>query len=128
MGGRPSRDSPTDTLISPKDRSEAVSEEDIKDMLYCGEMMRECDFPFGDHDVQCVVCTNHTPQQLINLIKERKDIDLPIDPVARQNINGRRVPYCVASDFPGQNKRQVMKALDRLRELHEEAMNNEEEA
>merc|ERR1719282_1848284 len=103
-------------------RSDSVSAEDIKDLLYCGEMMRECDFPFGDHDVECVVCINHTAQQLANFIKERHDIDLPAEVLAHQNINGRRVLYAVASDFPEQSKRQVMEALDRLRDLHEEAL------
>merc|ERR1712110_1233996 len=102
--------------------SSSVSMEDIKDLLYCGEMMREGDFPFGDHDLECVVCANHTTQQMINFIRERKDIDLPLDVLERKNINGRRVLFCTVSDFPGQNKEQVMEAMDRLRELHEEAM------
>jgi len=103
-------------------RSDSVSTEDIKDLLYCGEMMRECDFPFADHYHECVVCLNHTPQELINWIKERDDIDLPVDVLAHQNLNGRRVLYAMASEFPEQNKRQVTEALDRLRDLHEEAM------
>merc|ERR1712137_476192 len=102
--------------------SSSVSMEDIKDLLYCGEMMREGNFPFGDHDLECVVCANHTTQQMINFIRERDDIDLPLDVLERKNINGRRVLFCAASKLPGQNKRKVMEAVDRLRELHEEAM------
>merc|ERR1712110_526385 len=102
--------------------SSSVSMEDIKDLLYCGEMMRDVEFPFGDHDLECVVCANHTTQQMINFIRERDDIDLPLDVLDRKNINGRRVLFCTVSDFPGQNKEQVMEAMDRLRELHEEAM------
>merc|ERR1712137_1063401 len=102
--------------------SSSVSMEDIKDLLYCGEMMRDGDFPFGNHDLECVVCANHTTQQMINFIRERYDIDLPLDVLERKNINGRRVLFCAVSDFPSHNKQQVMEAVDRLRELHEEAM------
>merc|ERR1712137_780922 len=102
--------------------SSSVSMEDIKDLLYCGEMMREGNFPFGDHDLECVVCANHTTQQMINFIRERDDIDLPLDVLERKNINGRRALFCAASDFPGHNKQQVMKAVDRLREIHDKAM------
>merc|ERR1712137_325393 len=102
--------------------SSSVSMEDIEDLLYCGEMMRDGEFPFGDHDLECVVCANHTTQQMSNFIRERDDIDLPLDVLERKNINGKRVLFCAASDLPGQNKRKVMEAVDRLRELHEEAM------
>merc|ERR1712137_914229 len=102
--------------------SPSVSTEDIKDLLYCGEMVRDGEFPFGDHDLECVVCANHTTQQMINFIRERDDIDLPLDVLERKNINGKRLLFCTASELPGQNKRKVMEAVDRLRELHEEAM------
>lgn len=93
--------------------------------MYCGEMMRKSEFPYGDHDFECVVCANRTTQQMINFIRERDDIDLPLDEIESGNINGRRVLFCTASDFPGQNQRQVMKALTSLREMHNSVMMSE---
>lgn len=102
-------------------RLSGVSAEDIMDLLWCGEMMRDSDFPFEDHIHDCAVCANHSAQQLINFIRER-GIALPVEVLTSKNINGKRILYCAPSDFPRQEKLQWMDAVDRLRELHEQAM------
>lgn len=106
-------ESPNAVLVSP---------EDSRDLLYCGEMLRNAEFPYEYHDHECVVCANQTAQQMVNFIRERNDINLPEDVLLRKKINGRRALYGRTSDFPGCHERQVMAALERLRELHEEAM------
>ena len=85
-------------------RSDRVSAEDIKDLLYCGEMMRECDFPFADHYYECVVCLHHTPQELINWIKERArlagSLELLSSPLATKNPSCT-FQSCTATDQLG---------------------------
>merc|ERR1712130_517184 len=94
----------------------------IKDLLYCGEMLRDSEFPFSDHDLACAVCANHTATQMINFVKERGDIDLPLDVIAKKNINGKRALFCTPNDFPSLSKQHVRDVVDRLNLIHEEAM------
>ena len=53
-----------------------INRNTILDLLYCGELVREGEFPFVGHEDECPVCGNGTPEALINFIKER-GIGLP---------------------------------------------------
>ena len=94
----------------------------IKDLLYVAEMLGEAQFPFSDHDEECVVCANHTAAQMINFVNERKDINLPVDELKRQDINGKRALFCTSKDFPSMDPEQVRTVLHLLNDIHEEAL------
>jgi len=94
----------------------------IKDLLYVAEMLGEAQFPFSDHDEECVVCANHTAAQMINFVNERKDINLPVDELKRLDINGKRALFCTSKDFPSMDPEQVRTVLHLLNDIHEEAL------
>merc|ERR1712137_665560 len=96
-----------------------VSQDMLKDLLYCGEILRDCDPPLADHDDKCPVCLNQTPEELINYLRE-KGIDLDSNTIKRNQINGRRVLFSMAKEFS--NAEASTQALDRLRDIHEDAM------
>ena len=93
----------------------------IWDLLYTGEMLREYNYPYLDHEDDCVVCANSTPQQLVNFLRERK-IRLDEEAIKRENINGKRVLFCSYSQFPDQPQEQVQRAIDELLSLHEQQL------
>lgn len=95
----------------------------IKDLLYCGEMMRDGQFPYVDHEGECVVCMNRTADQLVNFIKER-GIVLDHDVLRANKISGRHILFSSFPEFAGSGlpKADVLEALDRLRALHEEIL------
>jgi len=102
--------------------SAEVSEEMLKDLLYCGEMLRDCNPPLADHDDKCPVCLNRTPEELTKYLRE-KGIDLDSNTIRRNRINGRRVLFSMAKEFS--NAATPTQALDRLRDIHEDAMSSE---
>ncbi len=96
-----------------------VDRSTILDLLYCGELVREGEFPFVGHEDECPVCGNVTPEALINFIKER-GIGLNHQVLRKKDINGRRVLYCTPKDFPNQSREEVEAAVDALQAIHEE--------
>jgi len=99
--------------------SSKVNRNTIIDLLYCGELARESEFPFVGHEDECPVCGNKTPEELVNFVKER-GIHLNEEVLRQKEINGRRVLFCTKQDFPNQSEEQVHEAIDALQALHEE--------
>jgi len=99
--------------------SPKLSHNELKDMLYCGELLRDCETSIAEHEEQCPVCMNSTAEQLLHYLKE---IHITLDPdtIKKNNINGRRVLFSLGEEFPDPNA--ALQALDRLREIHEDAM------
>jgi len=96
-----------------------INRNTILDLLYCGELVREGEFPFVDHEDECPVCGNATAKDLINFVKER-GIGLNHQVLRDRDINGRRVLYCSQKDFPDQSRKEVEEAVDALQAIHEE--------
>merc|ERR1712130_1077403 len=88
------------------------------DLLYCGEMARECEFPYVGHEDECAVCGNRTVDQLIQYLRERK-INLPEQMLRQSQIDGRRILFCTEEDLPGHPADQVHAAIQVLQAVHE---------
>merc|ERR1712232_1128216 len=63
-----------------------VNRNTILDLLYCGELVREGEYPFVGHEDECPVCQNRTANDLINFVKER-GIDLNHQMLREKDIN-----------------------------------------
>jgi len=96
-----------------------VKQSTMLDLLYCGELARECEFPFVSHEDKCPVCGNRTVDQLIQYLQERK-INLPEKTLRENQIDGRRVLFCTEEDFSGHSADQVHAAIQALQSIHEE--------
>jgi len=99
--------------------SAKVSEEMLKDLLYCGDVLLHCDPPLADHEDKCPVCLNRNPEELINYLREKR-IDLDSNTIRRNRINGRRILFSMSKEFP--NAEAATQALNRLRDIHEDSM------
>ena len=99
--------------------SEQVSPAMLKDLLYCGEILRDCHSPLFRHDSKCPVCMHRTAEELIRFLED-KGISLDLNTIRRNQINGRRVLFSMAKEFP--DAEAAAQALDRLRSIHEEAL------
>ena len=91
----------------------------VKDLLYCGDLLLHCEPPLADHDDKCPVCLNRTPEELIQYLRE-KGIDLDPNTIRRNQINGRRILFSMAKEFP--EAEAATEALNCLRDIHEDAM------
>lgn len=99
--------------------SPQVSHEMIKDLLYCGEILYHCHPPCVDHQDKCPVCLNRTAEELIRYLQEI-GVVLDSNTLRKNQMNGRRVLFSLAHEFP--HPESATQALDRLRDIHEEAM------
>jgi len=104
-------------LLLPSCRSK-ISAMAFKDLLYCGEMLREAPFPFSTHVEACTVCQQQSPAQLIEFIEGLDGVDLPSDILEQDRINGKCILFCNSDDFPNLPQKEVMEAINRLRDIH----------
>ena len=62
---------------------------------------------------------HRTAEELIRFLED-KGISLDLNTIRRNQINGRRVLFSMAKEFP--DAEAAAQALDRLRSIHEEAL------
>ena len=96
-----------------------LSHNELKDILYCGQLWCDCGPSIAEHENQCPVCCNSTTEQLLHYLQE---ISVTLDPdtIKKNNINGRRVLFSMPEEFPHPDE--AIQALDRLREIHGDAI------